>query len=133
MASFSVPIEYKIVRNIQSVRTYVTELAQSNTPQSLPLILVDFAGATAGGGCFDMHSTYPVICRALPLTLHIGVCKLYIANLNSSQNKSQTAMSTQVTSSLVCDSYPVYQWHCQIGMYTDTPGRITGPSHCHDS
>ena len=32
MASFPVPVEYKIVRNVQSVRTYVTELAQSNTP-----------------------------------------------------------------------------------------------------
>ena len=32
MASFPVPVEYRIVRNVQSVRTYVTELAQSNTP-----------------------------------------------------------------------------------------------------
>ena len=32
MASFPVPVEYKIVRNVQSVRTYVTELDQSNTP-----------------------------------------------------------------------------------------------------
>ena len=32
MASFPLPVEYKIVRNVQSVRTYVTELAQSNTP-----------------------------------------------------------------------------------------------------
>ena len=32
MASFPVPDEYKIVRHVQSVRTYVTELDQSNTP-----------------------------------------------------------------------------------------------------
>ena len=32
MDSFPVPVEHKIVRNVQSVRTYVTELAQSNTP-----------------------------------------------------------------------------------------------------
>ena len=32
MASFPEPVEYKIVRNVQSVRTYVTELDQSNTP-----------------------------------------------------------------------------------------------------
>ena len=32
MALFPVPVEYRIVRNVQSVRTYVTELAQSNTP-----------------------------------------------------------------------------------------------------
>ena len=32
MASFPAPVEYKIVRIIQSVRTYVTELDQSNTP-----------------------------------------------------------------------------------------------------
>ncbi len=30
IASFPVPVEYKIVGNVQSVRTYVTELAQSN-------------------------------------------------------------------------------------------------------
>ena len=35
MASFPVPVEYKIVRNVQSVRTYVTELAQSNTPNGI--------------------------------------------------------------------------------------------------
>ena len=35
MASFPVPVEYKIVRNVQSVRTYVTELAQSNTPNAM--------------------------------------------------------------------------------------------------
>ena len=32
MASFPEPVEYKIVRNVQSVRTFVTELDQSNTP-----------------------------------------------------------------------------------------------------
>ena len=32
MASFPVPDEYKIVSHVQSVRTYVTELDQSNTP-----------------------------------------------------------------------------------------------------
>ena len=32
MTSFPVPDEYKIVRHVQSVRTYVTELDQSNTP-----------------------------------------------------------------------------------------------------
>ena len=32
MASFPVPDEYKMVRHVQSVRTYVTELDQSNTP-----------------------------------------------------------------------------------------------------
>ena len=32
MASFPVPVEYKIVRNVQSVRKYVKELDQSNTP-----------------------------------------------------------------------------------------------------
>ena len=32
MASFPEPVEYKIVRHVQSVRTYVTELDQSNTP-----------------------------------------------------------------------------------------------------
>ena len=32
MASFPVPDEYKIVRHVQSIRTYVTELDQSNTP-----------------------------------------------------------------------------------------------------
>ena len=32
MASFPVPDEYKIVRHVQSVRTYVTKFDQSNTP-----------------------------------------------------------------------------------------------------
>ena len=35
MASFPEPVEYKIVRNVQPVRTYVTELDQSNTPSEL--------------------------------------------------------------------------------------------------
>ena len=34
MASFPEPVEYKIVRNVQSIRTYVTELDQSNTPNA---------------------------------------------------------------------------------------------------
>ena len=37
MASFPEPVEYKIVRNVQSVRTYVTDLDQSNTPMFSPL------------------------------------------------------------------------------------------------
>ena len=36
MASFPAPVEYKIVRNVQSVRKYVTELDQSNTPSVAP-------------------------------------------------------------------------------------------------
>ena len=32
MASFPEPVEYTIVRNVQSVRTYVMDLDQSNTP-----------------------------------------------------------------------------------------------------
>ena len=32
VASFPVPVECQIVRNVQSVRTYVMELAKSNTP-----------------------------------------------------------------------------------------------------
>ena len=41
MASFPVPVEYKIVRNVQSVRTYVTELAQSNTPKQWSIHVYD--------------------------------------------------------------------------------------------
>ena len=37
MASFPVPVEHNIVRNVQSLRTYVTELAQSNTPIDVPI------------------------------------------------------------------------------------------------
>ena len=40
MASFPVPDEYKIVRHVQSVRTYVTELDQSNTPIITTTLLI---------------------------------------------------------------------------------------------
>ena len=40
MASFPVPDEYKIVRHVQSVRTYVTELYQSNTSIGCRHVLV---------------------------------------------------------------------------------------------
>ena len=50
MASFPVPVEHKIVRNVQSVRTYVTELAQSNT-SNIYLNFCSFLAATCTSQC----------------------------------------------------------------------------------
>ena len=51
MASFPEPVEYKIVRNVQSVRTYVTELDQSNTPNGCRHLSV----ATPGRLCLAIQ------------------------------------------------------------------------------
>ena len=49
MASFPVPVEYKFVRNVQSVRTYVTEVDQSNTPNVFTTYDADNIDSTAQG------------------------------------------------------------------------------------
>ena len=89
MASFPVPDEYKIVRHVQSVRTYVTELDQSNTPNGLSRV------CQLGFKKIQRQFFFPGV--AYLLHSDMTVSATFLADIHSANNYGLDGLARYVT------------------------------------